>query len=113
VGNGGLDGDPSTIGDNFAYEIGLAEAGASQPILRDGSTMEVPKGVTVMIDAGAIFKLRRARIGVGSSTLTIDRSGGVLQVLGTPHLLDAAGNVLVDAAGQADTGQRLLHVPDG
>ncbi|MCL4200996.1 MAG: choice-of-anchor L domain-containing protein [Pirellulaceae bacterium] len=104
VGNGGLDGDASTIGDNFAYEIGLAEAGASQPILQDGSTMEVPKGVTVMVDAGAIFKLRRARIGVGSSTLTVDRSGGVLQVLGTPHLVDADGNVVIDAAGKPVPG---------
>jgi hypothetical protein len=91
VGNGGLDGDPATIHDNFAYEIGLAEPGATPSILRDGQTMEVPKGVTAMIDAGAIFKLRRARIGVGSSNLTIDRSGGALQVLGTPHLVDANG----------------------
>lgn len=99
VGNGGVDGNPATIGDNFAYEIGLAESGSPQPILKDGSTMEVPQGVTAMIDAGAIFKLRRARIGVGSSTLTVDRSGGALQVLGAPYLLDAAGRVLVDSSG--------------
>lgn len=52
--------------------------------LVDGSTLDVPKGVTVMIDAGAIFKLRSSRIGVGSSSTLIDRSGGALQVLGTP-----------------------------
>ncbi len=47
--------------------------------------MEVPQGVTVMIDAGALFKLREARIGVGSSTASVDRSAGALQVLGTPE----------------------------
>ena len=35
--------------------------------------------------AGTIFKLRRSYIGVGSSSLTVDRSGGALQVLGTPQ----------------------------
>ena len=46
--------------------------------------MDVPKGVTVMIDAGAVFKLRGANIDVGSSTQNIDRSLGAIQVLGTP-----------------------------
>ena len=46
--------------------------------------MDVPKGVTVMIDAGAVFKLRGANIDVGSSTQNIDRSLGAVQVLGTP-----------------------------
>ncbi|MCU0963163.1 MAG: hypothetical protein MUF48_23975, partial [Pirellulaceae bacterium] len=39
-----------------------------------------------MIDAGAIFKLKDARIGVGSSTLSQDLTGGAIQVLGTPDL---------------------------
>jgi hypothetical protein len=95
---------PRPSHDNFAYEIGLAEPGATPSILRDGQTMEVPKGVTAMIDAGAIFKLRRARIGVGSSNLTIDRSGGALQVLGTPHLVGANGRVVTDAQGQPVPG---------
>jgi hypothetical protein len=50
----------------------------------DGATFNVPKGVTVMIDAGAIFKLRAANIDVGSSSALVDRSGASLQVLGTP-----------------------------
>ncbi len=45
--------------------------------------MQVPKGVTAMIDAGAIFKLRRANIDVGSKSQGVDRSEGHLQVLGT------------------------------
>ena len=98
VGNGGADQKLETVGDNFAYEIGFGLLAGT--ILSDGATMDVPKGVTVMIDAGAVFKLNRSRIGVGSSTLGVDRSGGALQVLGAPILLDAAGNAkkLIDGS---------------
>ena len=86
VGNGGLDGDLSTESDNFSYQIGTAEVGGAA--LNDGRAMNVPRGVTTMIDAGAIFKLRNSYINVGSSTVQVDRSGGALQVLGTPRLVD-------------------------
>jgi hypothetical protein len=92
VGNGGQDNRLETSGDNLAYEIGFGLLPGS--ILSDGATMDVPKGVTVMIDAGAVFKLNRSRIGVGSSTLGEDRSGSALQVLGAPILLDRSGNAL-------------------
>ena len=85
VGNGGSDLDLSTEDDNFSYQFGIANVGGG--ILEDGRHMEVPKGVTTMIDAGAAFKLRNARIGVGSSTVEPNRSGGALQVLGTPRLV--------------------------
>jgi hypothetical protein len=85
IGNGGTDRNVSTTLDNFAYRIGVADTGGAS--LEDGRTMEVPKGVTVMVDAGAIFKLRNSRIGVGSSNLQIDRSEGALQVLGAPRLV--------------------------
>ena len=49
--------------------------------------MEIPKNVTVMIDAGAVVKLRQANIEVGSTEVNIDRSGGALQILGTPQQL--------------------------
>ncbi len=84
VGNGGFDGDRATLKDNFAYEIGFGASGGPAT-LTDGSSMSVPQGVTAMIDAGAVFKLRRARIGVGSSSASVDRSAGSLQVLGTPR----------------------------
>lgn len=84
VGNGGFDGDRTTLSDNFAYEIGFGSSGGPATLV-DGSTMSVPHGVTAMIDAGSVFKLRRARIGVGSSSASIDRSGGSLQILGTPQ----------------------------
>lgn len=82
VGNGGRDGLLDTVEDNFAYEIGRGTL--PNQILSDGEDMVVPRGVTVMIEPGSIFKLRSAYIGVGSSSLTANRSGGALQVLGTP-----------------------------
>jgi hypothetical protein len=84
VGNGGGDGNITTVRDNFAYEIGVGPVAGQ--VLEDGATMELPKGVTVMIDGGSIFKFNRSRIGVGSSTASIDRSGSALQVLGSPIL---------------------------
>ncbi|MFN7841606.1 MAG: dockerin type I domain-containing protein [Pirellula sp.] len=66
---------------NRAYEIGTNRLGQT---LSDGAFFNVPKNVTVMIDAGAIIKMGQARIGVGSSTVSVDRSGSALQVLGTP-----------------------------
>jgi hypothetical protein len=56
---------------------------ANRP-LADGATFNVPAGVTVMIDEGAVFKLRAAIIDVGSSSALVSRAGAALQVLGTP-----------------------------
>ena len=80
VGNGGADGDVNSLGDNLAYELGFDNFGQ----LSDGGSLTVPRGVTVMIDEGAIFKLRRSYVQVGSSTTNVDRSGAALQILGTP-----------------------------
>ena len=97
VGNGGDDKDLSTVKDNFAYEVGVGLLPGQ--ILSDGNVMEVPKGVTVMVDAGAIFKMYQSQVSVGSSTLDIDRSGSAFQVLGTPNLLDSKGNVVKSSTG--------------
>ena len=102
VGNGGADGKLSTPADNLAYEIGFdTTQGRALP---DGSTFEVPKDVAVIIDAGAILKLRRARIGVGSTSVNVDRSAGSLMVLGTPLLMDSAGAVIKDSLGNNVSG---------
>jgi hypothetical protein len=101
VGNGGTDGLLSTPEDARPYEIGFNLLG--QP-LADGSRLEVPQGVTLVIDRGAVFKLRRGYIDVGSSAPSIDRSGGALQILGTPRLIDIGGNVVRDAQGRAVPG---------
>ncbi|TWT49075.1 hypothetical protein Pla22_42670 [Rubripirellula amarantea] len=112
VGNGGADFDITTEDDNFSYQIGVSNVGGST--LEDGRQMEVPEGVTTMIDAGAVFKLRNARIGVGSSTVQTSRSGGALQVLGTPRLvqLSAQGDV-VDTTLLGDEDTTGLGYEDG
>ncbi len=92
VGNGGQDRNISTPADNFAYQFGLRETGGGT--LDDGLLMEVPRGVTVMVDAGVALKFRSSAIIVGSSNLTTDRNGGALQVLGTPRLVDLSSPVI-------------------
>ncbi|QDT09692.1 tandem-95 repeat protein [Planctomycetes bacterium K23_9] len=87
--NGGADGLISTTNDNLAYEIGRN----GSTVLRDGAEFEVPKGVTVMIDAGSILKLQRAKISVGSESVDEDRSQAALQVLGQPNRFDDNGNL--------------------
>ena len=81
AGNGGADNKPNTINNNLPYQVGRNDAGAA---LADGATFDVPQGVTVMIDAGAIIKLQGANLDVGTSSVTIDRGQGAMQVLGTP-----------------------------
>ena len=85
VGNGGSDLDITTEADNFAFLIGVTDTGGQT--LEDGRNMEVPQGVTTMIDAGVVVKLRSAFISVGSNNVQEDLSGSALQVLGTPRLL--------------------------
>ncbi len=102
VGNGGQDRRLDTTVDNIAYEIGIDLLNGAA--LSDGSSMDVPQGVTAMVDAGAIFKLRRARIGVGSSSQGVDRSNGALQILGTPALTDTNGRLLRAADGSVIPG---------
>ncbi len=82
VGNGGADNNPNTLNDNVSYNVGFDSIGGA---LSDGTRFEVPRGVTVMVDAGAIIKLRGANVNVGSvDPSSINRAQGALQVLGTP-----------------------------
>ncbi|HUY35205.1 MAG TPA: DUF4214 domain-containing protein [Pirellulales bacterium] len=67
----------------LAYQIGLSQFNNNAP-LADGASLTVPQDVTVMIDAGAVFKLANTNIDVGLSTPNIDRGEASLQVLGTP-----------------------------
>jgi hypothetical protein len=72
----------STLQDNIAYEIGRNPLNVA---LADGTKFEVPKGVAVIVDAGAVIKLEGANIEIGSSTSAIDRSLGSLQIMGTAN----------------------------
>lgn len=72
----------ASLTDETAFEIG--DGGGSIGTLRDGATLDVPRGVTLMIDSGAILKFGGSRILVGSNDSTTDRSSSAIQVLGTP-----------------------------
>ncbi len=82
VGNGGADRNLGTVADNLPYVLGFAP-GTGTP-LADGGLLDIPQDVTMMVDEGAIFKTRLSSINVGSESPSVDRSGGALQVLGTP-----------------------------
>ncbi len=105
LGNGGADGRIATATDNLPYEIGFDTIGRP---LSDGATLDVPRDVAVMIDAGAILKMRRARVGVGSTSVNVDRSAGSLMVLGAPHLLDSSGSIVTNSAGEAVSGNVIF-----
>ncbi|MEM7475538.1 MAG: GEVED domain-containing protein [Planctomycetota bacterium] len=79
----GADGDMSTPLDNPAYEIGRGGIGGG--VLADGVSLNVPQGVALMVDAGAIFKMGASRIVVGSLDAGRDNSFSSLQILGTPE----------------------------
>lgn len=91
VGNDTDGRDNSTTGaasltDNKPYLIGFRDPALLQP-LADGGTFDVPQNVTVMIDAGAMFKMRRANLDAGTTPQgLVSKSGGAIQVLGTPNL---------------------------
>lgn len=82
VADGGLDQDVDTLEDNRPYLVGVDVSGNPLP---DGAEFLVPQGVGVMIQAGALFKMRRANIDAGSSSANISRSHSSIQVLGTPE----------------------------
>ena len=100
--NAGADGRIDTLTDNLAYEVG--RGGVGTQTLPDGPQLEVKRGVTLMIDAGVIFKMRSSKISVGSESIDTDRSKAALQVLGTPVLVGANGTALRDAGGNPIAG---------
>ena len=77
----GNTGNDASLADEKTYQIGTTLGGSPLP---DGATFNVPKGVTVMIEEGAAFKLRAAVLDVGSSSGLVSRAAAALQVLGTP-----------------------------
>ncbi|XZE56815.1 tandem-95 repeat protein [Planctomycetaceae bacterium SH139] len=102
----GDDNDFETLADNRAYEIGRGGVGNAE--LSDGLNLEVKRGVTVMIDSGAILKMRASQISVGSNSVDSDRSLGALQVLGTPIMVDGAGAAVLGADGTPLSGRVIF-----
>ncbi|MCP4812675.1 MAG: hypothetical protein GY888_09220, partial [Planctomycetaceae bacterium] len=92
-------------------ELGFNSLGS---VLEDGAIFEVPRDVTVMVDAGAIFKMRRSWIAAGSLSTSPqrDHSGGAFQVLGAPIFVDQLGNTLPQS-GSFATAVPLASSPDG
>ncbi|MGI9448479.1 MAG: hypothetical protein ACR2NI_12725, partial [Pirellulales bacterium] len=84
VSGGLLLANSSSVENPHHYYVGKDDQG---DILSDGETFIVPAGVTVMIDEGASFRMRRSIVEVGSSSpLSGDsRAGASLQVLGVPN----------------------------
>jgi hypothetical protein len=72
-------------GNATPYLIGRDNSGNP---LADGTSFNVPQGVTVMIDSGAVFKLQGAIVDVGTSSVNVNRSQAALQVLGVRGLPD-------------------------
>ena len=66
------------------YYVGTSDQGS---VLSDGETFNVPAGVVVMIDAGAVLRMNRSNIDVGSSTDLVSRKAAALQILGVPDNL--------------------------
>lgn len=99
--NGGLDQDIASVTDNRPYLVGLDTSGNP---LADGAEFLVPQGVNVMIEAGALLKLRRANLDAGSSSANISRSHSSIQVLGTPELSVLFRSYHNDSAGGDSDG---------
>lgn len=70
------------VGDG-TYRIGSNSNGGA---LTNGEvrTINVPRNVNLVLDGGVRFEMQGSRIGVGSTTTGVDRSGATLQILGTP-----------------------------
>ncbi len=105
VGNGGIDGLAETFEDNFSYQIGISSNGLP---LEDGSSLDVPQGVQLVIDSTAIIKLSRSRLGVGSVSPLVDRSDSSLQILGTPSIIAANGLPARDSSNEIIPGSVIL-----
>ena len=83
IGLGGIGDDQDTLSDNIAYLIGRNPLNNAP--LKDGVDIVLPKGVTMMIDEGAILKFANSSIQVGSTSVVDDRSFAALQILGIPE----------------------------
>src|SRR5439155_5174562 len=75
----------NTLADDQPYLVGFSDPGLLHP-LADGGDFQVPKNVTVMIDAGTVIKMRKANLNAGTTPQgVVSKSGGSIQVLGTPQ----------------------------
>ncbi|MEE2685273.1 MAG: Ig-like domain-containing protein [Planctomycetota bacterium] len=112
VSNPGEDGDIRTELDNRGFELGFNDLGA---VLSDGARFQVPQDVTVMVDAGTLFKMRRSWIGAGSVApgASQNQSNGAIQVVGAPVFVDVLGNTLpLDGIFTVNGADGIEDTPD-
>ncbi len=103
LGNGGTDNSLSTLSDNSEYQIGYKDVARKNP-LTDGGEFRVPANVTVMIDAGADFKMFQSNLNAGTTPGGTLKAGGSIQVLGTPNLPVVFTSYADDSVGGDDDG---------
>ena len=84
--------DKTDLTQRQAYEIGTYKQGGSTTTLEDGATLDIPKGVSVVVEQGAIIKLANTNITAGSQTAigpvnnVLDQTpAGTIQLLGAPN----------------------------
>ncbi|MBR5160969.1 MAG: proprotein convertase P-domain-containing protein, partial [Thermoguttaceae bacterium] len=84
--------DKTDLTQRQAYEIGTYKQGGSTTILEDGATLDIPKGVSVVVEQGAVIKLANTNITAGSLTAigpvnnVLDQTpAGTIQLLGAPN----------------------------
>lgn len=103
--NGGADGMISTASDNLSYQVGVNTLGQE---LADGRSIQIPGGVTMVVDAGAIIKFRNSFVSVGSNSPTINRAGGALMTLGTPVIVESNGQIAANVLQEPIPGSVIL-----
>ena len=84
--------DKDDLTQREAYEIGTYTQGGSTTTLEDGATLEIPKGVSVVVEQGAVIKLANTNITAGSQSAigpvnnVLDQTpAGTIQLLGAPN----------------------------
>ncbi|EGF28938.1 tandem-95 repeat protein [Rhodopirellula baltica] len=83
-------------------------------VLEDGSQFRVPRNTTVMIDAGVLLKMRAANIDIGTVASTdTNRSGGAIQLLGTPTVPVYMRSYHDDTAGGESDGNDAFAPTSG
>ncbi|MEM8910240.1 MAG: Ig-like domain-containing protein [Planctomycetota bacterium] len=99
------------LADLESYQVGVDP---NANVLADGQEFRVPRGTTVMIDAGVLLKMRAANIDVGTSGFAdTNRQSGALQLLGTPTVPVYMRSYHDDTAGGETDGNDAFAPTSG
>ncbi|MCC9658214.1 tandem-95 repeat protein [Rhodopirellula halodulae] len=99
------------LGELTPYLVGVDP---NANVLEDGAQFRVPRNTTVMIDAGVLLKMRAANIDIGTVASTdTNRSGGAIQLLGTPTIPVYLRSYHDDTAGGESDGNDAFAPTSG